>query len=297
MRRTVRAPGGIDLALTCAGIARGPYDPSARWNGSTFWRATRTPAGLATARYTQAGAEVAVESWGPGAEWIVENAPALLGADDDPTAFRPHHPVLRDMHRRLRGLRLGRTGAVLEALVPSIIEQKVTSLEAHRAYSRLVRAHGERAPGPGGLVAPPRPDAIAALPYYAFHPFGVERKRADAVRHACARANRVEETAAMPMPGAYRRLRALDGVGVWTAAEVARIALGDRDAVSVGDYHLKNLVSYALAGEPRGTDERMLELLEPYRGMRARAVRYIEASGIAPPRRGPRMPVRNLAAI
>jgi 3-methyladenine DNA glycosylase/8-oxoguanine DNA glycosylase len=78
------------------------------------------------------------------------------------------------------------------------------------------------------------------------------------------------------------------GIGPWTAAEVTLRALGDPDAVSFGDFHLKNLVAFALAGEPRGTDERMLELLEPWRGHRTRVIRLLEASGIEAPRYGPR---------
>jgi 3-methyladenine DNA glycosylase/8-oxoguanine DNA glycosylase len=101
----------------------------------------------------------------------------------------------------------------------------------------------------------------------------------------------------MPPDAARRRLESLPGVGPWTAAEVALRALGDVDAVSVGDYHLPNLVAFALAGEPRADDARMLELLEPYRGQRARVIRLLETSGIGAPRYGPRMAPREIAAI
>jgi 3-methyladenine DNA glycosylase/8-oxoguanine DNA glycosylase len=194
----------------------------------------------------------------------------------------------------MRGLRLGRTGAVIEALVPSILEQKVTGREAFRSYTALVRRYGELAPGPADLRLPPAPHVLAELPYWAYHPLGIERRRADIVRRACARAARLEETASMSMPDAYRRLQAIQGIGPWTAAEVARDALGDPDAVSVGDYHLKNHVAWVLAGEARATDERMLELLEPYRGQRTRAIRLIEACP-TPPRFGPRVKLRDIA--
>ena len=74
-------------------------------------------------------------------------------------------------------------------------------------------------------------------------------------------------------------------------------AFGDPDVVSVGDVHLPSTVSWALAGEPRATDERMLELLEPFRGQRGRVVRWIESAGIQAPRFGPRMPPRRIAGI
>ena len=52
-------------------------------------------------------------------------------------------------------------------------------------YRGLVRSHGEPAPGPGGLRAcPVAPAVVAGLPYHVFHPFGVERRRAETVRRA-----------------------------------------------------------------------------------------------------------------
>jgi 3-methyladenine DNA glycosylase/8-oxoguanine DNA glycosylase len=89
----------------------------------------------------------------------------------------------------------------------------------------------------------------------------------------------------------------LRGLGPWSVAEVARTALGDADAVSVGDFHVPNVVAWALTGEPRGTDERMLELLEPYRPHRGRVQRLLEASGIRAPSFGPRMEVRAIGGM
>jgi len=186
---------------------------------------------------------------------------------------------------------------VFEALLPSILEQKVTGREAHNAFAAIVRAWGEPAPGPVRLLLQPTPEALAVTPYWAFHPLGVERKRTATILMAASRACRVEETAAMPLPDAHRRLQALPGVGPWTSAEVAIVALGDADAVSVGDFHLPHLVSYALTGERRGTDERMLELLAPWPGHRGRVLRLLTRSGRYPDRRGPRMAARSFTRI
>jgi 3-methyladenine DNA glycosylase/8-oxoguanine DNA glycosylase len=228
---------------------------------------------------------------------VLDELPALLGEHDDESAFRPAHPLLRDLRRRHPGLRIGRTGNVLESLVPAIFEQKVTGTEGFGAWRRLVRAYGEPAPGPHAVWVPPAADRIAGLPYHAFHPLGVEQRRADTVRRVAARARRLEELVGMSFADAYPRLTTFAGVGPWTVAEVAMRALGDPDAVSVGDFHLPNLVSWALAGEPRGDDARMLELLEPYRGQRGRAIRLLEASGIRAPRYGPRLAPRSIARI
>jgi 3-methyladenine DNA glycosylase/8-oxoguanine DNA glycosylase len=260
-------------------------------------RATRTPDGPATVAIRADASRVRAEAWGPGAERLLEALPELVGLVDRAPDFRPRTPLLADLTRRLAGLRLPQTGNVVEALVPAILEQKVTGKEAFGAYRSLVRRYGDRAPGPFDLWVPPPAETLAALPYHAFHPLGIERRRADTIRHAAARARRLRELTEAPLEMAYRQLTALPGVGPWTAAEVALRALGDRDAVSVGDFHLPHLVSWALAGEPRGSDARMLELLEPYRGHRARVVRLLEAGGIRAPRYGPRLAPRSIAGI
>jgi 3-methyladenine DNA glycosylase/8-oxoguanine DNA glycosylase len=134
----------------------------------------------------------------------------------------------------------------------------------------------------------PATAALAAVPSWEWHGAGVERARADTVMRAASYAGRLQECAELPHDAARRRLQAIPGVGVWTSAEVASRALGDADAVSFGDFHVAHNVVYALAGETDGTDERLAELLEPWRGHRGRVVRLVELSGIGRPRRGPR---------
>lgn len=290
----------MDLRLTLGPLCRGRGDLTMRIDDSGVWRATRTPEGAATMHLSSHGGEVTVRAWGPGAPWALESAPALVGALDDDAGFEPRHPVLADLHHRLPGLRISRSGAVVEALVPTIIEQKVTTLEAKRSYRDLVAALGEPAPGPAGgagLRLPPTPKRLATTPSYAMHQFGLERKRADTVRRACASARRLEQTTAMSPPDARRRLCVLPGLGPWTAAQVAVVALGDADAVSVGDYNFPHLVSWALAGESRGDDDRMLELLEPYRGHRGRVIRLIVSGRLGPRRIVPRAALRSIKGI
>ncbi len=271
-------------------------------------RATRTADGPATLSIEIHGTRVEAEAWGAGAERALDGLPALLGLDDDPTGFDPSpHPLVAGLARRRPHLRLGWTGAVLEALLPAVLEQKVTGAEASRAFRGLTSAHGEPAPGPLGtrlgLRLQPAPEVLATLPYYAFHPFGVERRRAEVIRRVSADARRIEALAALAGSraevgrAADASLRRYPGIGPWTAAEVTFRALGDPDAVSVGDFHLPNLVAFALAREPRGTDDRMLELLEPWRGHRARVIRLLELSGIEAPRYGPRLAPREIGGI
>jgi 3-methyladenine DNA glycosylase/8-oxoguanine DNA glycosylase len=268
-----------------------------RMAGDGIWRATRTPAGPATVHLSGGGHRVEVEAWGPGTDWALERAPALIGADDHEEGFEARHPVVAQVRRRLRGLRVGRSDAVVEALVPTVLEQKVQGIQAKRSYAGLVRVLGEPAPGPVPLLLPPPPERVARLPYHVFHRFNVERRRAETVRLVTRHARRLEETTTMSPSAATRRLRALPGVGAWTAAEVSLVALGDADAVSVGDYHLPHHVAWALAGEARADDTRMLELLEPYRGHRGRVIRLLVAGHPGPPRFGPRLPLKSIADV
>ena len=298
--RILVPPGPIDVAQVVAPHLRGSGDPTMRMWPREIWRASRTPDGPSAIRVTAERGAIRVEGWGPGADRALADAPALLGFLDTPDEFAPATPLLRQLRLRFRGLRLGQTGRVMEALVPAIFEQKVTGTEAWRAWRALIRQYGEPAPVPTDgppLRLPPPPERIAGIASWAFHPLGVERRRADTVIRACRASARLERLVGIPHPDAYSVLRSLPGIGAWTAAEVGVRAFGDPDAVSVGDFHLPHLVSWALAGEPRGTDERMLELLAPYAGHRARVVRLLEASGIRAPRYGPRMSPRSIAAI
>ncbi|MEX1168580.1 MAG: DNA-3-methyladenine glycosylase 2 family protein [Chloroflexota bacterium] len=294
--RTYRLSSPLDLRRTLAPLGRGPGDRTIRFAANRALRVTRTPDGPAAVSLEHLGDEVRAEAWGPGAERALDGVPALLGFGQVPEAFDVAHPTVTHLARRFAGVRIPRSGAVLESLVPAILEQKVIGDEARRAWFELVRRHGEAAPGPPdlGLRLPPAPDTLAALPYYAFHPFGVERRRAELIRRVAARAAWFEGIVDLPIPDAYARLTAVPGIGPWTAAEVAVRALGDIDAVSVGDFHLPNLVAFALAGEPRATDARMLDLLEPYRGQRARVIRWLELSGIRAPRYGARIAFRGI---
>jgi 3-methyladenine DNA glycosylase/8-oxoguanine DNA glycosylase len=313
-----RAPFVLDLPRTLGVHGRGRGDPTYRVTPDGYiWRTALTPEGpgtlrVAPARPAGAGAGgngaartgsaaqpgpvtmIRAAAWGPGAGWLLRELPGMLGADDDPAGFDPAHPVLRELSARHPGLRIGRSSRVLEALVPAVLEQKVVGAEARRAWRYLLLKFGDPAPGPAptGMRVSPPPRIWRRIPSWEWHRAGVEGVRARTIIGAAEVAGRLEEIVTMPPADADRRLRSLSGIGVWTSAEVRQRACGDADAVSVGDYHLPSAVGWALAGQ-RVDDAGMLELLAPYAGHRHRAARLVELGGLGPPRRGPRMSIRD----
>jgi 3-methyladenine DNA glycosylase/8-oxoguanine DNA glycosylase len=343
LEREWLAPFLVDIRLTLAVQGRGRGDPTFHADeAGAIWRTSLTPDGPATIRvlpsrapaqaadltapsgrpparaagptqWPAAVTRVRAQAWGPGADWLLDALPGALGRDDDVSGFAAGaHPVIRDAVRRHPGLRIGRSGRLMEALVPAILEQKVVVLEAHRAWRILLAKYGTLPPGPAprGMRVFPDPGTWRRIPSWEWHRAGVEGVRAETIIRAASVADSLERLLTLTHEEADRKLRTIPGIGVWTSAEARQRAAGDPDAVSVGDYHLKNVVGWALAGRDRSTDEEMLALLEPFKGHRHRATRLIglsrgtratraAGSGIArygtggPPRRGPRVSVRD----
>ena len=297
------APFPVDVRSTLGVHRRGHGDPAfMAGEDGEIWRACRTPDGPGTIRITAHrdahATQVHAAAWGPGADWLLEALPGWLGAADRPEKFVPVHAVLAAAARRHPEMRIGRTGLVLEALVPAVLEQKVAGKEATRAWRILLRRYGEPAPGPApsGLRVPPSAAAWAAIPSWGWHRAGVEAVRAATIASAARVAGRLEEIVTLCPDEADRRLRSLPGVGPWTSAEVRQRACGDPDAISVGDYHLPAIVGWALCGRAVG-DAEMLELLAPYAGQRHRASMLAALTGASPPRQAPRQALRDYRAI
>ena len=276
---------------------RGPGDPTYRIDpDGAIWRGIRTPEGAVTLRLASRpyDGEVHATAWGAGADWVLEQLPAMLGAEDDPTGFEPRHPAIADAHRRNPHWRVGRTGLVLEALVPAIVEQKVTGQEAFGGFRQLVYRFGERAPGPGAdrsVWVQPSPEQIRAIPSWGWLKLHIDPARSRTVVRAAQVASSLERTVGLPGEEVDRRLQSLPGIGVWTSAEVRFRVHGDADAVSFGDYHIAKHVGWALTGE-EVDDDGLAELLEPYRPHRYRVQRLVALAGPHRPRRGQRMAPR-----
>jgi 3-methyladenine DNA glycosylase/8-oxoguanine DNA glycosylase len=299
--RTVTFPGVVSPGLTLFPLRRGPGDPCFQVGADgALWRTSLLPSGSVTARISRA-APNAVEctAWGSGAQEFLEALPAMLGTEDDASDFVPTDSTVAAAQRRVPHLRLGRTGQVLEALIPAVIEQRVPGADAFRSWRILVTKFGTPAPGPAParMRVPPSADGWRHIPSWEFHRANVDPGRARTIVGCAQRAPSLERLVSWPAAQARDALTSLSGVGVWTAAETAQRAFGDPDALSVGDYHIPKMVGWTLLGHPVD-DDGMVELLEPMRPHRHRVVRLLEASGLAyEPRRGARLPVQDFRAL
>lgn len=281
---------------------RGGGDPAfVREADGTVWRAAVTPEGTATlvVRPRAGLGEVELEAWGSGAAWMLEQAPAMMGAADDAAGFEPSHALVRAAWRRNPNWRVQKSGLVLEALVAAAIEQKVTGQEAFKGWRLLLSRFGERAPGPAGdrsMRTPPTAEALLRIPSWEWLRCHIDPARSKTIVRAARVADALHRLADVDGEEADRRLRSIPGVGRWTSAEVRQRSHGDADAVSFGDYHIAKHVGWALTGE-EADDDQLAAILEPFRPHRYRVQHVVTTRLPGRPRHGPRMaPRRHLPA-
>ncbi len=269
----------------------GRFDPTTELSSTEFWQASRTPQGPGTLHLVVDADGTTAEGFGPGGAWLERNVDALTGLLDPPAQVTPVHDAVKDALERFGLPTMTASRDIYRALIPAILGQRVTAQEALSQWSKLCRLSPEVAPGPHPLLMPPDPLVIGATPYWVMHRLGIERRRADLLGLVSRRYDRIAALRDATSEAAATMLMAFPGIGVWTVAETLSVALGDPDSLSVGDFHLKNVVAFALAGKPRGTDDEMVAVLEPYRGQRGRVVRMLLNAGWHAPRYGPRQAI------
>jgi 3-methyladenine DNA glycosylase/8-oxoguanine DNA glycosylase len=267
-------------------------------------RAEPGPAGPLILEAQPKAAHVVLEVWGPGrtpseaTEAALDAAIGWAGLRDDLDDFdeiASANPVTRRLLQQIGEVRLSRLPRVGEALGRAVLSQAVQGVEASCTTAQVVELAGTRAAG--GLWAWPTARQIGAVDAWRLRRCGVSLRSARALHEGAIAEPRLADAAAAGDWAALdRRLRALPGCGAWTSTE-ARLALGDADAVSVGDYHHPALIGSVLGpagGRRRDYDDAMLlELLAPFAPHRGRVVRLIEQAAVRGlvvglPRRGPR---------
>jgi 3-methyladenine DNA glycosylase/8-oxoguanine DNA glycosylase len=289
--RTVPVNGPLDLRATLRPL-------HGLFGRDGWWFPARTPDGPGSIRLSRpTTGSIEAEAWGDGGPWMLERLDAIAGLEDDPRMFVTDDPVVSALHRSHLGWRFARTGLVFPYLVNAIVGQKVTGGEARAAMKGLTAEFGEPAPGPKrDLRLPPDPALMAAAPYWRYHEMHLEKRRADVLRRVSAHAVDIDRLGALGSSEAAASLLSFPGVGLWTVAKTLGPSHGDADQVEVGDFHLKHIVVHHLTGRARGTDEEMLELLEPFRPHRGRVVRLLHSLG-AEPKFGPRVRVRDITSL
>ena len=279
MTETIEAPG-IDPALVLGPLAMMRTDPTMRLGRHEAIRSTYTPDGPGVIRITwgQRVGQVSVDVSGDGADWLIRQAPRLIGADDDVRGFAPVDAVVNRLWARFRGDRVGATGTVWHDLAWTITQQRVRRSDASQQWRRLAHAYGDVCDGYDDLYTPPDPERLARAAPWSLRSLGIDERRATTLIAAARVAGKLHALTDRPFPDVERPLRTIPGVGPWTLGCLSAFTWGDPDTVIPGDSGIPSLIASTLTGARRADDATMLELLEPYRPHRYRVLRLAFAA-------------------
>jgi AraC family transcriptional regulator of adaptative response / DNA-3-methyladenine glycosylase II len=201
-----------------------------------------------------------------------------LAADPVPiTAHLAKDPALARLVKARPGLRVPGAWDGFELAVRAVLGQQVTVSAAAALAARLVAAHGKPLPEtvPGLTHVFPAPDALASADLTSL---GMPRSRASTLSAVAAAAVADEHLfdATGGLDEAVRRLRAIRGIGEWTAQYIALRQLREPDAFPAADVGLIR----AMAGQDgcrRSADE-LLDRAETWRPWRAYAAQHLWAA-------------------
>jgi len=221
----------------------------------------RRPALLARASLSLSGA----------LEPLAARLRALFDLDAAPAAVAAHlgrDPVLRASLRRHPGLRVPGAFDGFEAALRVVLGQQVTVRAATTVAGRLADALGEPVETPFSALRrlSPTPGAVAAAGEDRLAALGMPGARARtllALAHAVDAGGLLLDRHAGG--DALERLRALPGVGDWTAQVVAMRALADPDAFPAGDLAVRK----ALGGRSAAKILARAEAWRPWRAYAA----------------------------
>jgi 3-methyladenine DNA glycosylase/8-oxoguanine DNA glycosylase len=260
----------------------GPYDPTTELSEHRFCKAFFYRGKPAAVEVMRENASLKVRAFGDDAQELAEEAAEGLRQDDGYRMFRTKDTGVSRLHRMLPGLRVLRVPWLYDMTCSAILQQRIRTVDAMRDWRHITQRYGSDAPL--GLRAFPPAEALAAVPQFELERMGIDAKRAKTLLRFAKEMRFVSLRPTMDFQRLRQTLLRVSGIGPWTTETVLGYGAGDTDAAIPGDLHLPHLVCYALAGEAEGSDERMMELLEPFRGHRFRIIRLLYASGLAVPR-------------
>ena len=278
-RRVQVRPFDIDLSF---GIQRfGAFDPTVGRERGLLRKAFDTADGpcVVEIRAEQDGLTLGAE--GASANEALADFASALAQDDGHGAFAPESPLLARLHRANHGMRLVRVPWRFDLAAVAVLQQRVTTTEAMQQWGRIVRKYGPRVGDE--LRAFPSAERVAQMASWQFEELGIDPKRARTMVVLARELVRRKTLAETDLAIVRARLAAVRGVGPWTTDMILGFAYGDPDALPLGDLHLPHLITWALARERPGSDARMVQLLEPYRGHRFRVVRLLWVGGVKRP--------------
>ena len=263
----------------------GPYDPTAESTGDLFRKAFFYRGAPATLEFQRDPEGLLVTAYAPDVEALLEETISGLAQDDCYRSFATYDSGIWRLHRSQPGLRLLRMPWLYDMTCSAILQQRIRTVDAMRDWRHITQRWGVSAPQ--GLRAFPAAEILARVAQFELQTLGIDAQRSRTLLRFAQESRFVPLKFTMGFSELRRHLLRIPGIGPWTTESVLGYGAGDPDAAIPGDLHLPHLLCYALAGEIPGSDERMMELLEPFRGHRFRIIRLIYASRITVPRSAP----------
>jgi 3-methyladenine DNA glycosylase/8-oxoguanine DNA glycosylase len=198
-----------------------------------------------------------------------------VGVDEDVGVFRRRFlrdPLIGGSLRRRPWLRVSRRPEPFEALAWAICEQLIEFERAAAIQRRVVASLGRRLAEPAGaggdLRDLPAPAELARTPPALLESFDLAAARAVAlVRVAREVASGRVDLHSADHERAWRRLRAIPGIGSWTVEMLALHGQGRHDQLPALDVGLLKLVGRSLSGgdpHARADESQVREFFAPY---------------------------------
>jgi DNA-3-methyladenine glycosylase II len=291
LRFTLAAVPPVRLDLTAWALRRRPSNAVDRWDGqvyrrvlvldgipveATVWQAAAPDAGELAVSVLSSDASPGVIGADRGLQAGLSSLlSGMLGLGVDLSAFyriAAAHPVVGALAERFQGVKPPRFPSVFESLVNGVACQQASLGLGIVLLNRLAELCGPSLALPGGVVHGfPAPGDVAALDHGALRSLGFSGQKARALLEIAATGEDLEGLRWVEdRTTVSRRLRALRGVGRWTAEYVLLRGLGRIDVFPGDDVGARNNLRKQL-GLPDDLDydaaRKVVSTFDPYAGM------------------------------